>query len=141
MVLESLIGFLAPKITQYLFSHLKEWAEPIAKGMSAHLINFASEAYTDKRQEIEDWVRTIVPGERFDEIAVKATQKVIQFAMKELAEFIEGEIKLHGLDESQVLNMPVDSTHRTDFSKVFEYISSKVVKETIASFVDATANF
>lgn len=123
MVTEALVSYLAPKITQYLFSHLKEWAEPVAKGVGCKVINFASNTYNNNRLDIEQWVRNIIPGERFDDAAIKAVDKVVIFAMQEIAEFIECEIKLHGLNAIEALER---AEKAGQIPGIFERIADKV---------------
>ena len=127
MVIESLVGYLAPKVTQYLFEHLADWAEPVAKGVGCKVLNFAGEKYAAQRAEIEQWIRNIVPGERFDELAVRVVDQLIVFAMQEIAEFIECEIKLHGLNAVDALERASESGK---LPAVFEKISSKVMLDT-----------
>jgi len=127
MVIESLIGYLAPKVTQYLFEHLAEWAEPVAKGVGCKVLNFAGEKYAAQRHEIEQWVRNIVPGERFDDAAVRIVDQLIVFGMQEIAEFIECEIKLHGLNGVDALERAAESAQ---IPAVFERLSQKIMFDT-----------
>ena len=127
MVIESLIGYLAPKVTQYLFEHLAEWAEPVAKGVGCKVLNFAGEKYAEQRADIERWVRNIVPGERFDDLAVKIIDQLIIFGMQEIAEFIECEIKLHGLNGVGALERAAESAQ---IPAVFERLSQKIMFNT-----------
>lgn len=127
MVIESLIGYLAPKVTQYLFEHLAEWAEPVAKGVGCKVLNFAGEKYAAQRHEIERWVRNIVPGERFDDAAVRIVDQLIVFGMQEIAEFIECEIKLHGLNGVDALQRAAESAQ---IPAVFERLSQKIMFDT-----------
>ena len=128
MVIQALIGYLAPKVTQYLFSHLDDWAGDIARGVGCKVLNFAGEKYAEQRKEIESWVRNIIPGERWDELAVKAVDKLIVFAMQEVAEFIECEIKLHGLNGVDALKRAAESAQ---IPAVFERISEKVKQDAV----------
>ena len=127
MLIESLIGYLAPKVTQYLFEHLAEWAEPVAKGVGCKVLNFAGEKYAAQREDVVQWVRNIVPGERFDDLAVRVVDQLIVFGMQEIAEFIECEIKLHGLNAADALERASESGN---IPAVFERISSKVKSNT-----------
>jgi hypothetical protein len=129
MVIESLIGYLAPKVTQYLFEHLAEWAEPVAKGVGCKVLNFAGEKYAAQRADIEQWVRNVVPGERFDDAAVKAVDQLIVFGMQEIAEFIECEIKLHGLNGVDALERAAKSGQ---VPAIFERIAGKVALDAQA---------
>lgn len=129
-MIESLITYLAPKVTQYLFAHVREWAEPVAKGIGCKVLNFASEQYEKNRKDVEQWVRNVVPGERFDEKAVKIVDKIIVFSMGEIAEFIECEIRLHGLNALQVLER---AEQAGKIPAVFETISEKVTSDVKAS--------
>jgi hypothetical protein len=129
MIVESLIGYLAPKVTQYLFSHLSEWAEPVAKGVGCKVLNFASEKYEDQRKEIETWVRNLVPGERFDDAIVRAVDSMIVFGMQEIAEFIECEIKIHGLNAVDSLERAAQSSQ---VPAIFERIAEKINMDTQA---------
>lgn len=128
MIVQALIGYLAPKVTQYLFSHLDDWAGDIARGVGCKVLNFASEKYAEQRKEIESWVRNIIPGERWDELAVKAVDNLIVFAMQEIAEFIECEIKLHGLNGVAALERAAESAQ---IPAVFERISEKVKQDAV----------
>ncbi|NCX94783.1 MAG: hypothetical protein EBX40_08925 [Gammaproteobacteria bacterium] len=127
MVIDSLIGYLAPKITQYLFEHLAEWAEPVAKGVGCKVLNFAGEKYAAQRADIDRWVRNIVPGERFDDLAARLIDQLIIFSMQEIAEFIECEIKLHGLNAVDALERAAESGQ---VPAIFERIANKVVFDT-----------
>ena len=133
MLIESLLGYLAPKITQYLFSNLKAWAEPVAKGVGCHVINYAGESYATYRADIEQWVRNIIPGERFDDRAVKVVDKIIVFAMQEIADFIECEIKLHGLNAIAAIERAEECGQ---VPSIFESISNKVTTDIRAAIKD-----
>jgi len=134
MIVESIIGYLAPKVTQYLFTNLRSWAEPVAKGVGCKVINYASDAYAVNRKDIEQWVRNVIPGEKFDEKASKAVDNIIVFAMQEIAEFIECEIKLHGLNAIEAMER---AEKAGQIPAIFERISEKVksdVKLSMSNF-------
>lgn len=126
MITQALAGYLAPKITQYLFSNLRVWAEPVAKGIGCKVINFASEAYNKNRGDVDQWVRNLVPGERFDDAASKVVDKIVVFAMQEIAEFIECEIKLHGLNALEALER---AEKASQIPGIFERIADKVTRD------------
>lgn len=126
MVLEALIGYLAPKVTQYLFSNLKQWAEPVAKGVGCKVINYASDAYKLNREDVEQWIKNVVPGQKFDDVVVKAVDQIIVFAMQEIAEFIECEIKLHGLNAIEAMER---AEKAGQIPAIFERIADKVTND------------
>lgn len=127
MLIEHLVSYLVPKVTQYLISNLGEWAVPAAQGIGCKVIDFSGEAYAKNREDVERWIRNLVPGERFDDMAVKAVHHIIIFAMQEIAEFIQCEIKLHGLTTSDALKRTEEASQ---IPAVFERISSKVETDT-----------
>lgn len=128
MVIQALIGYLAPKVTHYLFTHLNDWAGDIAKGVGCKVLNFAGDKYTQQRAEIEKWVRNVIPGEKWDDMATKAVDQLIVFGMQEIAEFIECEIKLHGLNGVDALKRASESGQ---IPAVFERISDKVRQDAV----------
>ena len=135
MIQSALVSYLAPKVIKYLFSTLGDWGTPIAKGVGCSVINFGSEKYQQNREHVATWVRQIVPGEKFDDIAVKAVDGIIVFAMSQIAQFVECDIAGHQLSLS-------DSRQKEVFAKaalaagipaVVEKLSNAVVSNALAA--------
>jgi hypothetical protein len=127
MIIEGIITYIGPKVVEYLFSHLREWAEPVAKGVGCKALNFAGEKYAEQRHEIEAWVRNLIPGQKWDDFAVKVVDQMVVFGMQEIAEFIECEVKMHGLNAVDVLERSIEAGK---VPAIFNKISAKVTYNT-----------
>jgi hypothetical protein len=112
MPLQSLIGFIAPRLIKYLLSNLSVWALPLTKGVAGHV--------EKNRLEIAQWIKDVVPGERFDELAVKAVDALIAIAMEEI-------LKLAGVEAG--------SGSALDLGKIQEMVESTEVFDTIKDTV------
>jgi len=128
MPLQSLIGFVAPRVIKYLFSNLSVWALPLAKGVAG---NFAGDAYKKSRLEIAQWIKDAVPGERFDDLAVKVVDVMIAVAMEEV-------FKLIGMEAGSGLGLDMGKIQELgEATEVFDSIKDTVVNRVRTS----VANF
>ena len=135
MIQSALISYLAPKVIKYLFSTLEDWGAPIAKGVGCSVINFGSEKYQQNREHVATWVRQIVPGEKFDDMAVKAVDGIIIFSMSQIAEFVECDIAGHQLALSDFRQKEVfaKAALAAGIPAVVEKLTSAVVSNALAA--------
>jgi hypothetical protein len=117
MAIQNLVGFVAPRVIKYLLSNLSMWAMPAA----GKLVDFAGDAYKKNRLEIANWIRDAVPGERFDDAAVRIVDALIGIAMEEV-------FRIVGVEAQAGFDVDIDKLKElAETTEVFDSIKDRVV--------------
>lgn len=125
MLIEVLINYLSPKITEHLFLTLEDWF--YSKKYGCKNVNFSSEDFLTKRTETFEYLKKIVPLEVFDKLKRQVVEQLIVFCMQEVAEFIECEIASVEFERKKVIEK---AKELIQIISVFEKVSSKASQMT-----------